>query len=211
MRHHSARVLGKNYRPLAGIPLYAHILATLRACPELDQIVVDTDSPPILEGVRQDFPEVILLDRPEHLRGGQIPMNEVLLHDVAAVESSFYLQTHSTNPLLRPATISRAISRFYDAYPDNDSLFSVTRFQQRLWNERAQAVNHDPTILLRTQNLPPLFVENSCLYIFERQGFLGCRNRIGAKPLMFESEPLEAWDIDQEHDFVVAECLLARK
>ncbi len=31
MRHHSVRVPGKNYRPLAGKPLYQHILDTLLA------------------------------------------------------------------------------------------------------------------------------------------------------------------------------------
>jgi CMP-N-acetylneuraminic acid synthetase len=44
MRHHSQRVPGKNYRPLAGKPLYRHILETLLAVPEIDEIVVDTDS-----------------------------------------------------------------------------------------------------------------------------------------------------------------------
>ena len=208
MRHHSERVPGKNYRPLAGRPLYSHILAALNSCPELNNIVVDTDSPLIWEGVRQEFPEVVLLDRPDHLRDGQIAMNEVLLSDVAKIQAGFYLQTHSTNPLLRPETISRAISRFFDSYPENDSLFSVTRLQQRLWDEHSQAVNHDPAVLLRTQDLPPLFAENSCLYIFERERFLRRRNRIGEKPLMFEIDPLEAWDIDEEHDFAIAESLL---
>ena len=29
-------------------------------------------------------------------------MNDILLHDVAQVDADLYLQTHSTNPLLRP-------------------------------------------------------------------------------------------------------------
>jgi len=44
MRHHSQRVPGKNYRPLAGKPLFHHILETLLDVPEIDQVVVDTDS-----------------------------------------------------------------------------------------------------------------------------------------------------------------------
>ena len=32
MRHHSQRVPGKNYRPLAGKPLYQHIIETLAGC-----------------------------------------------------------------------------------------------------------------------------------------------------------------------------------
>ncbi len=45
MRHSSERVPGKNYRDLAGRPLYAHIISTLLASGVVDQVVVDTDSP----------------------------------------------------------------------------------------------------------------------------------------------------------------------
>ncbi|MFN2119499.1 MAG: cytidylyltransferase domain-containing protein, partial [Anaerolineales bacterium] len=44
MRHHSQRVPGKNYRSLAGKPLFHHILETVLAVPEIAGIAVDTDS-----------------------------------------------------------------------------------------------------------------------------------------------------------------------
>jgi CMP-N-acetylneuraminic acid synthetase len=56
MRHHSERVPGKNYRLLAGKPLFHHILETLQACPEIHQIVVDTDSTEISCRHAQVFP-----------------------------------------------------------------------------------------------------------------------------------------------------------
>lgn len=208
MRHRSERVPGKNYRPLAGRPLYTYILETLLVCPELDDIVVDTDSPEIKSGVGERFPQVRLLDRPSHLIGGGVPMNDVLLHDVLEVEADFYLQTHSTNPLLRPDTVRGGIRLFLESYPDFDSLFGVTRLQTRLWSEAGEPINHDPSELLRTQDLPPVYEENSCLYLFERQGFLQRQNRIGKKPLMVEIEPTEAWDIDEELDFRVVDCLV---
>ena len=132
MRHQSARVPGKNYRPLAGKPLYQHIIATLLACPEIDQVVVDTDSPRIAQGLQEAYPQVRVLERPEHLRADTVPMNEVLAYDTAQVPADFYLQTHSTNPLLRAATISRAIRTLLDDYPAYDSLFSVTRLANPL-------------------------------------------------------------------------------
>ncbi|GAJ25000.1 unnamed protein product, partial [marine sediment metagenome] len=93
MRHDSQRVKGKNYRQLAGKPLYHHIISTLLNCPEISEVVVDTDSQPIMDGVKLDFPQVRILVRPEHLRAGEIPMNGVLLHDISQVEADFYLQT----------------------------------------------------------------------------------------------------------------------
>jgi CMP-N-acetylneuraminic acid synthetase len=208
MRHHSERVPGKNFRPLAGKPLYAYILETLSACKSLDGIVVDTDSETIHQGVRERFPHVQLIERPEHLRAGHIPMNDVLAYDLRQVEADFYLQTHSTNPLLRVETVNRALQTFVRCYPDHDSLFSVTRLQTRLWSAEGEPINHDPGVLLRTQDLPPIYEENSCLYIFERQGFLARGNRLGARPLLFEIDAEEAWDIDEELDFRVVECLM---
>jgi CMP-N-acetylneuraminic acid synthetase len=208
MRHHSQRVPGKNYRPVAGKPLFHHIIATLLSCPEISQVVVDTDSQPVMDGLRNYFPDVRVLVRPEHLCSDTISMNEILLYDTSLVQADYYLQTHTTNPLLRPSTISRAIQVFMENIPEYDSLFSVTRMQTRLWDQHGQAINHDPSILLQTQDLPPIFEENSCVYMFTRQTLIQRQNRLGFHPLMFEIHAAEAWDIDEELDFVIAEFLM---
>ena len=208
MRHESVRVPGKNYRPMVGKPLYHYILETLLACPEIAQVVVDTDSPVILAGLTKDFPQVVALERPQDLRADTIPTNEILVHDTELVPADLYLQTHSTNPPLLPQTISRASAALRAVYPAYDSLLSVTRLQNRLWDELGRAINHNPAVLLRTQDLPPVFEENSCLYLFTRQTLISRRNRLGERPLMFEIPADEAWDIDEELDFTIAETLL---
>ena len=211
MRHHSQRVPGKNYRPLGGRPLYQHIIETLLAVPEISSVVVDTDSEPVMQGLRQDYPQVIILPRPDHLRADTIPMNEVLLYDTACVPADFYLQTHSTNPLLRAETISKAIQTFLADYPTHDSLFSVTRLQTRLYDQHGHAINHDPDFLLQTQDLPPVYEENSCIYIFNRENLQRRRNRLGEHPLLFEMDAGEAWDIDDELDFSITDFLMRQR
>lgn len=211
MRHQSERVSGKNYRPLGGRPLFHHIVASLLACPRIAEVVIDTDSESIAEDATRSFPGIRIVDRPTRLRGGQVSMNDVLLHDVAQVASDYYLQTHSTNPLLSTATITDAIDAFLSAWPERDSLFSVTRLQTRLWSADGQPLNHDRSVLLRTQDLPPVFDENSNLYIFTREGLEQRRNRIGERPLLFEIDRVEAWDIDDEADFEIAEALYQRR
>jgi CMP-N-acetylneuraminic acid synthetase len=211
MRHHSQRVPGKNYRLLAGKPLYQHIIETLLVVPEINEILVDTDSKPILDCLRGEFPQVRVIDRPEHLRADTIPMNEILLYDTSQVGADFYLQTHSTNPLLRPETISKAIQAFLPDFPAHDSLFSVTRLQTRLYDQHGHALNHDPNILLQTQDLPPVYEENSCLYIFTRENLTRRCNRLGERPLMFEMDAAEAWDIDEELDFAIADFFMKQR
>ena len=211
MRHHSQRVPGKNYRPLAGKPLYQHIIETLLAVPEIIEVVVDTDSEPVMDGLRCDFPQVYLLPRPEYLCADNIPMNEILLYDTLQVEADFYLQTHSTNPLLRPGTISKAIQTFLADYPTHDSLFSVTRLQTRLYDQYGQALNHDPKVLLQTQDLPPVYEENSCMYIFTRENLSWRHSRLGERPLMYAMDAAEAWDIDEELDFAITDFLMKQR
>ncbi len=211
MRHHSERVPHKNYRRMVDRPLYAHILGTLMACPALNVIVVDTDSPVIVEGISERFPQVQIIDRPEELRGDMVPMNDILRHDVLQIDADYYLQTHSTNPLLRSATILQAIETFISRYPEVDSLFSVTPLNTRMWDGKTQPINHDPSVLIRTQDLAPIYEENSCIYIFERATFLARGNRIGERPLMFEIEAVEAWDVDEELDFQIVEYLMQQR
>ena len=211
MRHHSQRVPGKNYRPLAGKPLFHHIIGSLLACPEIAQVVVDTDSQPVVVGLQQNFPQVIILERPEQLRADTISMNEILIYNSSQIQADFYLQTHTTNPQLQPSTISRSIQTFLENYPDYDSLFSVTRLQKRLWDQQGKAINHNPAVLLQTQDLPPIYEENSCIYIFTRRTLINRHNRLGAHPYLFEIDAAEAWDIDEELDFLITEFLMVKR
>lgn len=211
MRHHSQRVPGKNYRPLAGKPLFHHIIETLLAVPEINQIVVDTDSDEVMDGLKGHFPSVHIINRPESLRADDVPMNEILIHDTGLFTADFYLQTHSTNPLLKPESISQAIQLLLTNYPNYDSLFSVTRLQTRLYDKDGNAINHNPKELIQTQDLPPVYEENSCIYIFTRENLLAKHHRISDKPLMFAIDADEAWDIDEELDFAICDFLLKRK
>src|SRR5688500_3420543 len=81
MRHHSQRVPGKNYRLLVGRPLFHHIIETLLSVSEINEVVVDTDSEPVMDGLRKNFPGVKIIDRPQGLRADDVPMNDILIHD----------------------------------------------------------------------------------------------------------------------------------
>lgn len=208
MRHDSVRVPQKNYRTIAGLPLYSYILNTLLRVSPIDRIVVDTDSPVICAGLNEHFPGVVSIPRPEELCGDDVPMNQILLHDVSEIGSEFYLQTHSTNPMLEPETIERAIEVFLQSLPSHDALFGVTRRQVRLWSQDGKPINHNPDVLEKTQDLNPYFEENSCIYIFSRQALLETENRLGRNPQMFEIPAMQALDIDTEQDFQLVKALI---
>lgn len=211
MRHSSTRVPGKNFRSLAGKPLYRHIVESLLAADRVTEVVIDTDSELLWRDAERHFPDVRLLRRPPHLAQEMVSMNEVLLNTVPQLGADVYLQTHSTNPLVRPSSIDAAIEAFLSGRPAYDSLFTVTPAYKRFWTSDGKPLNHDPDKLLRTQDLPPILEENSCLYIFDRDTLASRRNRIGARPLLFPLDPGEAFDIDEELDLAVVEGILATR
>ena len=205
MRHSSERVPGKNYRPLAGKPLFQHILDTLLTVDYIDRVVIDTDSPTVAEIVEARYPDVRILERPAHLRSGDTPMNDVLLNTVEREPADLYVQTHSTNPFLTRDSLMRAFEMYRDG--DCDSIFSVTPYQARFWSKQLRPINHDPAVLERTQDLEPMYLENSCLYVFTAEGLRQNKNRIGSNPSVIEVEGVEAVDIDFEPDFDLANAI----
>lgn len=210
MKGHSERVPRKNVRSLAGRPLYHWIVDALGRVEQVTSIVIDTDSEAIATDVEKHFPAVEIVWRPEELRGDFVPMHDILRHDATQVDEDLLMQTHSTNPLLHPRTIASAIDAFQSA-DGHDSLFTVTAWQTRFYWADGQPVNHDPAELIRTQDLPPLYEENSCLYLFKREVIESIGLRIGTTPLLHPVPREEAVDIDDEFDFLVADFLLRRR
>jgi N-acylneuraminate cytidylyltransferase len=143
--------------------------------------------------------------------GDHIVADDLIRYDIEQVpEADYFLQTHATNPLLRSETIDAAVAAFF-SQQECDSLFSVTEVRARFFFPDGSPVQHDPAKLIPTQELEPLYEENSCIYIFSRESFQRRSNRLGEKPLMFPMDALEAVDIDEELDFTFAEVLMGER
>jgi N-acylneuraminate cytidylyltransferase len=203
MKGHSERVPNKNLREFNGRPLCHWMLNTLTATPEVDGILVDTDASEIATEARRF--DATVVERPEGLRGDHVPMNDIIQYDVDRSEADVYLQTHCTNPLLRPETVSEAVGAFEER--DCDSLFSVTPLRTRLWDADCTPINHERDELKRTQDLDPVYEENSNVYLFTGESLERRGNRIGDDPTVFRMDAMEAIDIDEMVDFRIAEML----
>ena len=118
--------------------------------------------------------------------------------------------THTTNPLLSKSTITDAIYKYKKSLINNtnDSLFSVNKVQERFYTDKAIPINHDPNLLLRTQDLQPWLKENSNLYLFTRKSFERTKARIGLDPMIFISKEFESIDIDTQDDWDMGEVIV---
>lgn len=212
MKGHSERIHNKNLKSFCGNPLYHYIVNTLIKSKYISSIVVDTDSEFIKTDIKNHFPEIIIINRPEKNIGDTVPMNDIIAYDISEISSDIFIQTHSTNPLLLSSTIDEAVHFFINNTDKYDSLFSVSRIQSRLYYANGISINHDPEILLRTQDLSPVFKENSCFYLFTKTSFQNAGNkRIGLKPFMYELKKTESIDIDEAQDFEIAEAQFMHK
>lgn len=209
MKGHSERVPGKNIRSFNGRPLFHAVLSALLVAERVNAVVINTDSKEIGQLLpRSCGKRIILHERPEHLQGDMVSMNSIIAHDLSLLGEGHYLQTHSTNPLVTSAMFDAGIKRYFEALAEGyDSLFSVTPIQARLFDAQGHPLNHDPAVLLRTQDLPVIYEENSCMYVFSRKSFQTLRARIAERPVLFPLAKERAVDIDVEADFLLAEAL----
>lgn len=214
MKGHSERVPNKNMRDFGGAPLYHAIMATLDKSRYVEKVIINTDSEVIAEDATKHWKKVQINWRPEELRGDFVSMNDVINYDVDKEKAcDVFMQTHSTNPLLTTETLDAAIAYYFKSVDEGyDSVFGVTKFQSRFYWADGRAINHNPAELIRTQDLPPIFEENSNFYIFSRESFKAAGNkRIGLHPAMFAENKLEAIDIDDPDDFALALALYNNK
>lgn len=211
MKGNSERVPNKNLKDFAGKPLYHRTMDVLLASKYIDKVVVNTDSDAIKADLLKNYASgVIINDRPQEIVGDFVSMNKIIEYDISQIEADFYIQTHSTNPLLKTTSVDDAIEKMIALSNEGvyDSIFSVTRLQTRLYKGNGEPFNHNPEELLRTQDLEPLYEENSNFYIFTKESFENSGGkRIGNHPFMFEIDKIEAVDIDEPQDFVIAETL----
>ncbi len=205
MKGHSERVPNKNLKLFNKRPLYHSVMRELLKSKFINKVYVNTDSEKIAEDIYENFSDVEIIYRPKNLQGDFVSMNKIIEYDLSQIEGDIFLQTHSTNPLLKVNTIDSAIDFFINKKHNYDSVFSVTKWQTRFYWEDGKPVNHNPEELLRTQDLPPIFEENSNFYIFTKKSFANTQKRIGKNPFMFSMSPIEAVDIDTEFNFKMAE------
>lgn len=214
IKHNSERVPGKNYKDFNGKPLFFWIINTLLTSTFIDKIIIDTDSPTIKELVPKHFSDtmerIIIYDRPEHLLGGHVATNDLFVNVIEDLnlDADYYFQTHTTNPLLKTSSINNAIETFLNKIKDGyETLFSVKTHHTRFYNSKGEDMNHNRFHLIPTQDLDPIYEENSCMYLFSKNTLMKYKARIGNKAYLYKMNDIESTDIDWPEDFKIAELL----
>lgn len=214
MKGNNQRLPGKNTVSLGDRPMCYWLLSTLLKCDSIDRIIVDVWGEELIDAVSA-MPGADGLEispRPieycDPMAGGNR-----LLERFVECHGDTYVQCHVTSPFLRAETLDRALKLISDGQAE--SCFGATQLQQRLWlspkEYPLQAINHDPSgPIMRTQDLPPVYMENGSFFAFTGEKFLrdgGTRNGPDSVPVPLEYP--ETVDVDEHNDLALARAVVA--
>ncbi len=198
----SVRVQNKNLRTLGNKPLFCWIIDTLLSVEQISEIIINADGKNLIQQLNDTYGEqIIVIEREDELKGHDVPMNNIILSSLEMCKNEIILNTHVTNPFLKKSTIKDAVKSYTS---QNAGLFSVSEHQSRFYNSNLEPINHNPDILLKTQDLEPIYEENSLLYIFSKKEFYNQKNRITKNSKPFVTSRLESIDIDTEDDWYLS-------
>ena len=181
IKSESQRVPNKNFKTLNKKALFKWILEKLISINEIDQIIINTDA---VRKVRNKLgvkinKKIIIKQRIDELKGNEISMNEIIKDDLNDCNNNDIIMTHATNPLLTKGFIVKCIAKYKESIKKNyDSLLTFDQFYGRFFDHNFRPINHRTGQLIQTQDLKPLYFENSNLYVFSKKSFKKKNNRI---------------------------------
>ncbi len=202
MKLNSQRLPQKNMKCFTnGGPLCSYILKTLQKIPVIQEIYVYCSQ----DHIRSCLPDGIkYLQRSASLDRDDAQMNEVLRCFAEEIFADVYVMTHATSPFVKPQTIQKGLEAVLSG--KYDSAFAAEKIQGFLWMN-GMPFNYELNAIPRTQDMQPVYKETSGFYIYERNVMIQKGQRIGKRPYMVETGKIEAVDIDELEDFLIANAI----
>jgi N-acylneuraminate cytidylyltransferase len=198
----STRLPNKNFKLFSGKPLYTYIIDTLEKTKEVSEILVNTDCPNKIEHIT---PKMKIIQRSDENLGQDVEMWRIILETIPYATNEVIIKAQSTNPLISVNTIQGMINAYI--LFKWDSLFSVTEFKKRFYDSEINPINHSIDYMEKTQLVKPLYMENNCLWIYNKSTITKYRSEFGIKNQYYPISLLESIDIDTEDEFITAEAI----
>ena len=205
VRKGSQRVPDKNLRPFAGTTLLENKIKTLLQVPEIDEIVVNTNSEAAIEfvGIEYVDTKVRAQRREEYYASSQCSGSEFFKHLGEVTDTEIFIYAPCTSPFVKPETVSKCIKQFIE-HPEYDCLATVSSIKEFMWLD-GKAINYDPQHAPNSQNLPDIVALNFGVTVVKRETLIANSNIIGKNPQFVLTSDIEAIDIDTPLDFYIAE------
>ena len=204
VRAGSQRVKNKNIKPFANSNLLEIKINQLKELPQLDGIIVNSDSDEMLDIAKKLGTETV--KRNAYYASSSVAINEVYVDLANHCDSDIILFADVTNPLIKKETISNVIDFYFNNNDKYDSVNTVNSIKMFLWRD-GKPINYTEEAKPRSQDLPDIYAINSAINVLSKDTMINCRAFVGKKPYLYQVDNIEGIDIDNEIDFEFAEFL----
>ena len=207
IRSGSQRVKDKNLRPFANTTLMENKIEMLLNVPELDSIIVNTNSEHAIKIVNKRYSKIKKVSfhrREEYYASSQCSGSEFFQHLGKVTDTDLFVYAPCTSPFIKPETISLCIKTFLNREEETDCVSTVSSIKEFMWLN-GKPINYDPLNAPNSQNLPDVVALNFGATIISKEDLIKNRNIIGKHPKFVLTSYIEAIDIDTPLDFYIAE------
>ncbi|MCC8153172.1 MAG: acylneuraminate cytidylyltransferase family protein [Tannerellaceae bacterium] len=202
IKMNNERTPGKNTKRFDdGTPLIHCIENTLINSRKIDDVYVYCSKEDIKDYL---LPGVKYLRRDIKYDASNADVNDMFHAFSEEVSADIYVLAHATAPFQEVSSIERGIEAVSSG--TYDSALAVRKIQDFVWKS-GKALNYSPQNIPRTQDLEPLYIETTGLYIYTNEVISILRRRIGNRPYLIEVDEIEATDINNPIDFEIANAL----
>lgn len=202
----------KNIKPFCGKPLVCWNIEALEACPEVDEVIVATDSDDIWNTVEsRNYKKTTLYRRSAENACDTATTESVMLeyiHYANLDAENIFMLVQATSPLTETKHFTEALQMY--AKGEHDSIITCVRNYRFFWNEDGTSMNYDYMNRPRRQNFNGMLMENGAFYINTVGNILSNGNRLGGKIGIYEMPEYTATEIDEPDDWIILENLMRK-
>lgn len=205
VRSGSVRVKNKNIAPFANSSLLEIKIKQMLRIPELDGVVVNSNSDEMLDIATKCGATPI--KREEYYATSNVSINEVYKNIAQNIDCDTVLFADATNPLIKDETIINIIKEWKKINENvYDSVATVHLIKEFMWLN-GRPLNYDECNKPKSQDLPNIQALNYAIHIMPRDLMIKKKDIIGYHPKFVEISEIEATDIDTQTDFEFAEYM----
>lgn len=219
----SKGVVGKNVRPLNGIPLIAYTIQAAQKSRYIEDLIVSTDDQHIMD-VARNYGANVPFVRPDDLASDTASKWPVFIHAVETYEKltgktvTHIVDMDVTVPLKTTEDIDRAIALALASpevdvvitgyEPERNPYFNMMEITE---NGLAEIVKKTEKPIVRRQDAPKVLSLTPAAYVVKKAALYQYEHWSKAKCMISEMPRERAIDIDTEFDFKLIEFIINEK
>ena len=210
----------KNLKDLNGHPLIYYTIIAAQKSRYIDQLILSTDDPEIA-GVASQYGVEIPFMRPEDLATDTSRAIDTYIYTVERLNREHgtacreFVVLQPTSPLRTAEDIDNAVQVFIEKRAD--SVISVTETSPPEWalkiDSKGVLKNYFSGLMevKNRQELEPAFMPNGAVFVFKLSLLKESGTYYSSKTYPSIMPPERSVDIDNQHDFEIAQFLMRRQ